>query len=459
MNKTKEDEIDDFMINATKDMNDSEYENVNKTTKLLNELEKNNNVIKYNSKAYDLFKLGNNDSPFCKQIHDEITDTIKRNIIIVKKLLKIEFPEQRSEAWFKLRDGKITASDGGCVVGVNHYEAPFKFIMKKIRKPPFTDNINTWHGKKYEKIACMIYEFRLNVKVEDFGLIAHHSCSFLAASPDGIVGLYKLDGIHKTKYVGRMLEIKCPPSRKIITEGEIYGGICPEYYWVQVQLQLQCCDLLECDFWQCCIREYSNREEFINDTNPNEQFRSKTTNMEKGVVIQLLPKDKINNITDEDSYNLVVYSNAICLYPDKITLTPLELDIWIAKIVSNLENSHPKYYLDKVIYWYLEKAHCCTIKRDDDWYKTNFKTMKTMWNYVQYLRKNKDKCEIVCKFVDNTTNKWNNLEEWKRKKMEYENNDVIMKTIKLICNEPDPKNKDLVKKYNKSIIEIMEKLK
>ena len=459
MNKKKEDDIDDFMINAVKDMTDSDEEKSNgNISEMLDGLEKNNNVIKYNS-LYNLFKLGNNNNPSDKQIDDVITTEIKRNVIIVKKLLKIEFPEQRSDAWFKLRDGKITASDGGCVVGVNHYEAPFKFIMKKIRKPPFTDSANTWHGKKYEKIACMIYEFRLNVKVEDFGLIAHPTCNFLAASPDGIVGLYKLDGTHRTKYVGRMLEIKCPPNRKIITKGEIYGEICPKYYWVQVQLQLQCCDLLECDFWQCCVREYSNREEFINDTNPNEQFRSKTTNMEKGVVIQLLPKDKINSITDEDSYNLVVYSNAICLYPDKITLTPLEMDIWIAKTVSNLENSHPKYYLDKVIYWYLEKAHCCTIKRDEKWYKCNFKTMKTMWDYVQYLRKNKDKCDIVCKFVDNMTNEWDELGEWKKKELEHENNDIIMNTIKLICNEPDPKNKELVKKYNKSIIEILEKLK
>ena len=36
--------------------------------------------------------------------------------------------------------------------------------------------------------------------------------------------------------------------------GEIDGEICPHYYWVQVQVQLECCDLEEFDFWQCSIR-------------------------------------------------------------------------------------------------------------------------------------------------------------------------------------------------------------
>ena len=66
---------------------------------------------------------------------------------------------------------------------------------------------------------------------------------------------------------GRMLEIKCPYSRKIKTKGKIDNGICPHYYWTQVQQQLECADLESCDFWQCKLFEYNNRMEWLNDTN------------------------------------------------------------------------------------------------------------------------------------------------------------------------------------------------
>ena len=56
--------------------------------------------------------------------------------------------------------------------------------------------------------------------------------------------------------VGRMLEIKCPLTRKIKTSGEVDGEICPHYYYCQVQQQLECCDLEYCDFWQCSLQEF-----------------------------------------------------------------------------------------------------------------------------------------------------------------------------------------------------------
>ena len=59
-----------------------------------------------------------------------------------------------------------------------------------------------------------------------------------------------------------MLEIKCPTRRKINSTGEVKGVICPIHYWDQVQIQLACCDLDECDFWQCDIKEYPTKELF-----------------------------------------------------------------------------------------------------------------------------------------------------------------------------------------------------
>jgi hypothetical protein len=101
-------------------------------------------------------------------------------------------------------------------------------------------------GNKYESVAVLIYEYRNNVKVLEFGCLKHPFINFLGASPDGITE----DGI--------MLEIKCPSTREIT-------GIPPPYYWCQVQGQLEVCELDRCDFLECKIKEYDGEEEYLND--------------------------------------------------------------------------------------------------------------------------------------------------------------------------------------------------
>src|SRR5436305_74546 len=86
----------------------------------------------------------------------------------------------------------ITASDGGLVVNVNPYEPNWAVITKKVFGKAFETNEDCYHGKKFEQIATMIYEYRLNVKVDEFGLCNHPVYKFLGASPDGIVSRFKL---------------------------------------------------------------------------------------------------------------------------------------------------------------------------------------------------------------------------------------------------------------------------
>ena len=69
------------------------------------------------------------------------------------------------------------------------------------------------------------------------GLIIHNQYKHIGASPDGISDL------------GIMLEIKCPFKRKI-------DGAIPEQYWMQIQGQLEVCDLEECDYLECKLWEY-----------------------------------------------------------------------------------------------------------------------------------------------------------------------------------------------------------
>lgn len=405
-------------------------------------------------------------------IHDEQVDddydeeTLKREKQF-EKLRNIVLPDQRSPEWFEMRSGRITASDGGCVLGVNKYEPSYKFITKKIDPPPFKTNKFCYHGTKLEEIATMIYEYRMNVKVEEFGMMGHHSIPFLGASPDGIIGKYKLDMKSKTKYVGRMLEIKCPFSRTIKTSGEIYDNICPAYYWIQVQQQLECCDLDECDFWQCNISEYKNRKEFVEDTDPREPFRSKKTGFEKGCLIQLLPKSEIERSKRSlYEYEDVVFNHSKFLYPPKIEMTPYECDHWVASTFSNFNNAEYKdgvyvvdnknkvsfnpsdYVVDKVLYWRLENSHCVTIHRDREWFERSLPTYDKMWKYVTFFRKNADKKKIFLDYI-----------ETRDKKI----NDDIMKVCEMIYNTDDENYdeniKDIIKKSDIKKSEYVKKAK
>lgn len=383
---------------------DMNYKTFNNYETLIKSIGNNINIlpIRHNTSNSDIF------GPYGSQwIHDEQTDDdvdsieLKRRKQQFEKLDSIIYPAQRSPEWYVQRDGKITASDAGVVIGENKYEQPYRMIVKKTRET-FQNNEATYHGKKYEDIAKLIYEYRVNVRVKEFGMVEHPTVKCIGASPDGIVTPYKNDGIHLTNLVGRMLEIKVPLRRQICKQGEVKGEICPIYYWDQVQLQMECCDLDECDFWQCTICEYPSKNTFIHDTCKSEPFRSKTTSFEKGYVIQLLPKDTTTQLGDKD-YLKIVHESANFIHPPKIEMTPEECDEWQTSILNDLEKTHPNYRYDRTIYWYLKVSHCVTIQRDKKWFEDNKHKYEEMWDCITLIRSKDSYKKMFLDFVDATS--------------------------------------------------------
>ena len=61
---------------------------------------------------------------------------------------------------------------------------------------------------------------------------------------------------NKNDRYGRMLEIKNIVNRDIT-------GIPKKAYWVQMQLQMEVCDLEECDFLETRFKEYDNEQAFL----------------------------------------------------------------------------------------------------------------------------------------------------------------------------------------------------
>jgi putative phage-type endonuclease len=309
-------------------------------------------------------------------------------------LKNIPQPVQKSPEWFKARNGMITASSGAQAIGESKYEKSEKFILDKIGYgDKFPENKFVHHGKKYEKIAIMIYEIMQNVKIGEFGLIPHLTIPYLGASPDGISMCSTLDG-NESKLVGRMLEIKCPYSRDILTTGKLDGEICPHYYWVQVQLQLECCDLEECDFWQCNIQEYSY-EEWLLLKFDKEKYTNQDGLVEfddiikKGVVIQFLPIDFV--VPDKECIEWY----ATYIYPPTLIMNHNDYKKWCDYVISNYKSD--KYRFDKILYWGLTNCHNHLITRDKEWFETNKNKFKNVWDKIVFLRENQ---EARDKFVE-----------------------------------------------------------
>ena len=308
-------------------------------------------------------------------------------------LLNIPQPAQRTKEWFELRNGMITASSSAQAIGESKYDKPDKLVLEKIGMgEKFRENMYVHHGKKYEKIATMLYENIYNVKIGEFGLIPHKTINFLGASPDGIAMNTTLDG-QFSPLVGRMLEIKCPMTREIKTEGKEDDGICPHYYWTQVQQQLECCDLDDCDFWQCNIKE-CNIDDWKQDvvtvhTEGQNQKINVDKKITKGIVIQLLPKlPKLERYEKTEWYSKYIY-------PPKLKFDSDEEYIqWIDDIKSNYMKYYPDiakdYYFDKPLYWRLMSSHNFLIKRDKTWFATVLPKLTALWDRVLMYRENEE---------------------------------------------------------------------
>lgn len=310
-----------------------------------------------------------------------------------KFLANIPEIAQKSPEWYEKRHNLITASSCAEALGENKYSTRDKFLVQKcLPDPPFEQSIVTHHGIKYEDIATMIYEELYDVQVKPFGLIGHPNISFLGASPDGICDKFCKRNPKKfsPKY-GTMLEIKCPYKRVIKKTGTVDGDICPHYYWVQVQVQLECCDLYTCDFWQCTIREYNTREEWILDDRPllkaREDMPVQNKNLLKGAIIQLLPKKDVGT-------GKISVFNAKYIYPPSLDMNVSEYDSWIMSQIYSfykVNNELAKdYYFDRVIYWKLDDCFVQEIKRDKEWFAGAYPRLHQFWDEVLHYRNNPD---------------------------------------------------------------------
>lgn len=267
----------------------------------------------------------------------------------IQWILEQKQPEQRTPEWYEYRHNLITASNIWKAISSECQQN--SLIYEKCQ--PQNQNIvygsvNTssplhW-GTKYETLSKMLYEERMQVKVAEFGCIQHPVHKFIGASPDGIV----ID--EKSQLYGRMLEIKNIVNREI-------NGIPSLAYWVQMQVQMETCNLEACDFLETQICEYADYEEFINDSVDK-----------KGVVLAFVPTENMTSV--------------------KYSFMPLHIDCdcdddtyaWCESEQKRMMEDG--YVLLETKYWYLNVYSCVTVRRNRRWFECALPHIENIWNIV-----------------------------------------------------------------------------
>jgi putative phage-type endonuclease len=165
--------------------------------------------------------------------------------ILIEREKNGEFPEQKSVEWLDARYNMITASEIASILDCNIYESSYDLLLRKLKPVEELSNSVLEWGIMFEPIAIEFYQFS-NEKVYPVGLVTHPKYSWLGASPDGVLLSNKL------------LEIKCPRFRKI-------GGKIPLYYWIQMQIQMEVCDMDTCIYNEFEFYLYKDIIEYEND--------------------------------------------------------------------------------------------------------------------------------------------------------------------------------------------------
>ena len=275
-------------------------------------------------------------------------DKIKGKIENIKNTYQ---PEQRTTEWYMYRHNLITASSAWKVLDTESNTN--SIIYEKCK--PYVDiskipviNVDTplqW-GQKYEPLSIMIYENTYNTIVEDFGCLQHESYKSLGASPDGINVKEDND-----RYC-RMLEIKNIFNREITK-------IPKNEYWVQMQLQMEVCNLNECDFLETRFIEYESKKEFDDD---GSMFNSNDNKL-KGII-------------------LFFYQNNKPIYEYYYHKPCDDFDKWEEEIFKKHED---KLFI-KTIYWKLDEFSCILVLRNKLWFDSIINKITDIWSIIEKER-------------------------------------------------------------------------
>jgi hypothetical protein len=155
-----------------------------------------------------------------------------------------------------------------------------------------------------------------------------------------------------------MVEVKNIYNREI-------DGIPSEEYWIQMQIQMETCDLETCDFLETRFKEYPSVFDFYNDL--ISEF--------KGVILYFLPRETEN--TNQKQVSMFQYM------PLYVQLDKRSIEWWIQEIQEKYIQTHILY---ETTYWYLDEYSCVLVKRNLVWFEKVLPIIQNAWTLVEKER-------------------------------------------------------------------------
>ena len=273
-------------------------------------------------------------------------EQLEKKITILQNLPQ---PTQRTEEWYLYRHNLLTASSIWKAFGSQSsqnqliYEKCSPFTLYK----PASINSPLHWGQKYEPVSIELYKKMYNTEITDFGCIKHPKYYYIGASPDGI----NTDPTN-LRY-GRMLEIKNIVNREI-------NGIPKMEYWIQMQVQMETCDLNECDFLETKFVEYNSEDEFLAD--------GTFTHTEDGKLKGIMMLFTLDNNLYYEYAPLYISKEDYTKWDESIMNKNRESD-WI-----------------QTIYWKLEKYSNVLVLRNKLWFQSVLPKITDIWKTIEQER-------------------------------------------------------------------------
>jgi putative phage-type endonuclease len=282
-------------------------------------------------------------------------------------LQTIPQPDQRTKEWYEFRYKHLTASN---IWKVFISDSTRNQLIVEKCQPLNTEKFNNvslespmhW-GQKYEPLSVMLYEHMYKAKVSDFGCIPHRTLEFLAASPDGIVT------DERCSRYGRMLEVKNIVNREIT-------GIPKMEYWVQMQMQMEVCELNECDFLETRFQEYADQEAFEAGEETYKGLIMLFMTGSGKPVYEYAPLSVSDAISVSDSHAI---SDS-----DAISDSHAIRETWQEAMME--KNSTLTWM--KNIYWKLDQVSCVLVLRNKLWFNAVIPQLKEFWLTIETEKQN-----------------------------------------------------------------------
>jgi putative phage-type endonuclease len=307
-------------------------------------------------------------------------------------------PDQRTPEWYSFRHSIITASNLYKIFGSKCVQNELIYEKCMPSATPYNGSGNPssslhW-GVKYEPVSIMIYEHMFSTTIGPLGCLAHPTISFIGASPDGI-NVNPLS----SRY-GRLLEIKNVKSR------EIDGNI-SEPYWIQMQIQMEVCNVYDCDFLETKFSEYNSYAEYVADNdcgNANINTNHNINNSKTPDVVDEYHShdDECSDDSYEHEYEYGYLNNTggkiykgMFMYfhspmePPKYVYKPINITMedeneW--EMSTTEEYTSKGYQWVTNVYWKLVVFNCQLVLRNTFWFEKSLPTITQFWETIQHER-------------------------------------------------------------------------